>query len=137
MEVEMKKLGFFAILILSISMAVLAQTETPKVKKYQAPTIPAAAKAVKASGTVRISVEIDDKGAVIRAVAKSGHPLLRAACIVAARGWIFSKAKGMTGSRMTDIVFEISYDGGRSKDKIKFEKPNILRVIVPELVFVP
>jgi hypothetical protein len=42
---------------------------------------PAAAKAVKASGSVRVHVLVDEKGKVLYARALTGHPLLRAAAI--------------------------------------------------------
>jgi TonB family protein len=49
------------------------------------PVYPAAAKAVRASGTVNVQVTIDENGDVINAAAISGHPLLRAAAVQAAR----------------------------------------------------
>jgi TonB family protein len=53
--------------------------------KLPAPDYPAAAKAVRASGTVNVQVTIDEDGKVISASAVSGHPLLRAAAENAAR----------------------------------------------------
>lgn len=50
-----------------------------------APEYPAAAKAVKAQGAVGVYVTIDEKGNVIAARIMSGHPLLRAAAIEAAK----------------------------------------------------
>lgn len=44
-----------------------------------------AAKAVKASGSINVSVVINEKGKVISATAVSGHPLLRASAVAAAR----------------------------------------------------
>lgn len=55
-----------------------------------APEYPASAKAVKASGTVSVQVLIDEGGNVIAATAVSGHPLLRAAAVEAARAANFS-----------------------------------------------
>lgn len=49
------------------------------------PAYPAAAKAVKASGTVVVSVLVDESGKVVTATAVSGHPLLRSAAEQAAR----------------------------------------------------
>jgi len=49
------------------------------------PEYPAAAKAVRASGTVGVQVLIDKTGKVISASAVSGHPLLRAVAEQAAR----------------------------------------------------
>ena len=54
------------------------------------PSYPAAAKAVRASGTVNVQVTIDENGNVISAAAVSGHPLLRAASVQAARQSKFS-----------------------------------------------
>ena len=49
------------------------------------PTYPAAAKAVRASGTVNVQVTIDTVGNVVSAGATSGHPLLRQSAEQAAR----------------------------------------------------
>lgn len=48
------------------------------------PVYPVAAKAVKASGAVNVEVIIDEDGNVEKAVAVSGHPLLRLAAVDAA-----------------------------------------------------
>ncbi len=48
------------------------------------PEYPKAALAVNASGTVGVSIKIDEQGNVIKADAVSGHPLLRAAAVKAA-----------------------------------------------------
>lgn len=54
------------------------------------PPYPAAAKAVRAAGAVNVQVTIDEQGNVISAQAVSGHPLLRAASVQAARASTFS-----------------------------------------------
>ena len=54
------------------------------------PAYPPAAKAVRASGAVSVQVLISESGSVISASAVSGHPLLRAAAVSAARGARFS-----------------------------------------------
>lgn len=54
------------------------------------PPYPAAAKAVRASGTVNVAVTIDENGNVISASATSGHALLRQAAEQAARASKFS-----------------------------------------------
>lgn len=54
------------------------------------PPYPAAARAVRASGTVAVQVTISESGSVISAAATGGHPLLRAAAVQAARGARFS-----------------------------------------------
>jgi protein TonB len=57
------------------------------------PAYPAVAKAARASGTVTVQVTIDENGNVISARAVSGHPLLQAAAVQAARSARFSPTK--------------------------------------------
>lgn len=57
------------------------------------PSIPAVARAARASGTVTVQVTIDENGNVISARAVSGHPLLQSAAVQAARGAKFSPTK--------------------------------------------
>ncbi|HST53368.1 MAG TPA: cytochrome c oxidase assembly factor Coa1 family protein [Pyrinomonadaceae bacterium] len=57
------------------------------------PAYPAIAKAAKASGAVTVQVVIDEEGKVISASAVSGHPLLRAAAVEAARQARFAPYK--------------------------------------------
>jgi Ca-activated chloride channel family protein len=54
------------------------------------PAYPAAAKAIKANGTVNVQIIIDENGNVISAFAVSGHPLLRASAEAAARNSKFA-----------------------------------------------
>ncbi|MEO6390383.1 MAG: TonB family protein [Pyrinomonadaceae bacterium] len=54
------------------------------------PPYPAVAKAAHASGLVTIKVTIDETGKVVDATAVSGHPLLKAAALGAARGARFN-----------------------------------------------
>jgi TonB family protein len=54
------------------------------------PPYPPAAKAVHAGGSVNVQVLIDEQGNVVSATATSGHPLLRAAAVQAARASKFS-----------------------------------------------
>lgn len=55
------------------------------------PSYPAAARAVRASGTVQILVLIIEDGTVLTAEATSGHPLLRSAARTAACGAKFTR----------------------------------------------
>ncbi|HLO00591.1 MAG TPA: TonB family protein [Pyrinomonadaceae bacterium] len=57
------------------------------------PPTPPIAKAAKASGTVVIQVLVDENGSVVSAHAVSGHPLLQAAAVAAARSAKFSPTK--------------------------------------------
>jgi TonB family protein len=57
------------------------------------PQYPPVARAAKASGTVIVQVTVDESGNVISAQAVSGHPLLQAAAVAAARSAKFSPTK--------------------------------------------
>ena len=57
------------------------------------PQYPPVARIAKASGTVVVQVTVDENGNVISAQAVSGHPLLKAAAVAAARGAKFSPTK--------------------------------------------
>jgi periplasmic protein TonB len=57
------------------------------------PSYPPIARQAHASGTVVVQVVIDENGSVISASAVSGHPLLRAVSVAAARGARFSPTK--------------------------------------------
>jgi TonB family protein len=61
--------------------------------KLPKPLYPPPAKAVSASGAVNVQVTIDEQGSVISAVATSGHPLLRAAAVGAAKQAKFTPTK--------------------------------------------
>jgi TonB family protein len=71
------------------------------------PVYPAspAAKAVKASGQVMVQVMIDESGNVVSAEATSGHPLLKAAAVQAARSSKFAVTKfGSQPVKVTGII---------------------------------
>jgi protein TonB len=57
------------------------------------PAYPPIAKAAHAAGTVTVQVTIDENGNVISAHAVSGHPLLQAVAVAAAKGARFSPTK--------------------------------------------
>ncbi|HEY6803222.1 MAG TPA: TonB family protein [Pyrinomonadaceae bacterium] len=57
------------------------------------PSYPPIAKAAHAAGTVVVQVTIDENGSVISAHAVSGHPLLQAVAVAAAKGARFSPTK--------------------------------------------
>ncbi len=60
-----------------------------KAKTLPTPEYPSAAKAVRASGTVTVEVLVNEKGKVVAATARSGHPLLRSPAVKAAMGAVF------------------------------------------------
>ncbi|HEX6124733.1 MAG TPA: energy transducer TonB [Pyrinomonadaceae bacterium] len=57
------------------------------------PVYPPAAMAVRAEGTVVVRITIDESGNVVEATAVSGHPLLRAAAVEAARSATFAPTR--------------------------------------------
>lgn len=93
----MKKQILLILSLILLSLSIVSAQTTEQVKTISGgvvngkatflavPSFPAAAKAVKASGTVNVQVTIDEEGNVIAAEAVSGHPLLRAASVKAAR----------------------------------------------------
>ena len=56
-----------------------------KARSLPAPEYPEAAREVRAAGAVAVQVTIDEEGNVVSASAVSGHPLLRAAAVAAAK----------------------------------------------------
>ena len=71
------------------------------------PVYPSIAKATKASGTVVVSVTVDENGRVINAHATSGHPLLRAAAEAAAHNARFNPT--MLSGKPVKVVGAITY----------------------------
>lgn len=63
---------------------------TGKATTLPKPEYPAAARAVRAGGTVVVHVIVDENGDVTAAAAVSGHPLLRAAAVEAAKAAKFA-----------------------------------------------
>lgn len=98
----MKRLGMFLLAALVLIGSAYAQNEPVKPKTISGgvlngkavslpkPPYPPAARAVNAEGAVSVQVLIDEQGSVISATAVSGHPLLRAAAMEAAKGAVFS-----------------------------------------------
>jgi len=104
----------------TISGGVLNGKATNLVK----PPYPAAAKAVKAQGAVNVQVTVDETGNVISATAVSGHPLLRAAAVTAARASKFSpttlagKPVKVTGVIVYNFVLPKSADQMEEPDRL-------------------
>jgi TonB family protein len=72
------------------------------------PEYPAAARAVKAGGAVSVKVIVDEGGEVISATAVSGHPLLRAAAVEAAKLAKFSPT--IVEGRTAKVVGFLTYN---------------------------
>ena len=76
--------------------------------KLVTPSYPAIAKKAHASGTVLVKVLIDQKGKVIAATAISGHPLLLASCVQAAKDSVFSPT--LFGDKPVEVTGVIQYN---------------------------
>jgi TonB family protein len=72
------------------------------------PEYPEIARAAKASGTVSVQVTIDEAGNVIAARAVSGHPLLQAASVEAARNAQFSPS--MLNGQAVKVTGVVTYN---------------------------
>lgn len=76
------------------------------VKKTQ-PEYPTAARSVRAEGQVVVRIIVSKKGDVVEACAVTGHPLLWAASVKAAKKWKFKKNFGFHHYSLTQRFAEI------------------------------
>jgi len=72
------------------------------------PTYPRVAQAARAGGEVVVEVTVDEGGKVIMASAVSGHPLLRAAAVAAARQAEFEPT--VSGGKPVKVVGTLTYE---------------------------
>ena len=72
------------------------------------PTYPAIARAAQAAGTAEVAVVIDERGVVISAKSISGHPLLQAAAVSAAREARFPPV--LIGGKPVKVYGILKYD---------------------------
>jgi TonB family protein len=72
------------------------------------PDYPPVAKAARAQGTVIVQVVVDEEGRVMAAQALSGHPLLQASAVKAARGMRVSPI--LVGGKPVKFVGTVSYN---------------------------
>jgi len=94
MKLTRQRLLFFLGTLLFCATGVLGQAISPSVLEQIAPKYPAAALAVRASGTVQIVAEIDSLGKVLSVKAFTGHPLLRRMAEITVEKWRFSAVPG-------------------------------------------
>ncbi len=87
-----------------------------KATSLPVPPYPPIARAARASGDVVVEVTINEEGNVVAAKAVSGHPLLQAASVAAARNAKFSptKASGQTVKVQGVLIYTFTPDSGRS-----------------------
>jgi TonB family protein len=89
----------------------------PKILSSAKVLYPPAARAVRATGEVIVAVTIDKQGKVIAAKAESGHALLRAAGVQAARQFVF-EASEVAEDRDAKVVF-VFLDNKPANDGLK------------------
>ncbi|HEX2489586.1 MAG TPA: TonB family protein, partial [Blastocatellia bacterium] len=99
--------------------------EQDAVKKVE-PEFPPIAKAVRASGSVKVEVTIDKTGKVTSARAVSGHPLLRDSAQAAARQWKFNptRVSGKPAKVEGILIFNFVLDDGK-KSETEDERANL------------
>lgn len=73
-----------------------------------APPYPPAARAARASGTVRVLVMVDGSGKVVQAHAITGHPLLRPAAVEAAKQARFAPV--LVDGKATEVAGMLTYN---------------------------
>ena len=79
--------------VLATQRAISGGILNGKAANLPTPEYPAAAVAVRAEGTVTVQIVINEKGEVESATAVSGHPLLRAAAVAAAKEATFAPTR--------------------------------------------
>ncbi len=99
------------------------------------PAYPAAAQAVGAEGSVNVQVTIDENGDVVSAAAVSGHPLLRAAAVNAARESKFAptQLQGQPVKVTGVIVYNFVTDKAPSWLKVGYDLASVQHA--PSLMF--
>jgi protein TonB len=78
------------------------------------PEYPPLARAARISGSVTVEVYVNEEGQVISAEAKTGHPLLKAAAVEAAKQWLFAptKQQGIPVGVWAHLVFNFALPEG-------------------------
>ena len=100
----------------------------PKILQSVVPAYPAAAKAVRAGGTVSVTLVVDRDGKVSSAKAVSGHPLLRAASEIAAAKFLFETSDDPSPREaILQFIFLVSSD--KKADIKRFECPYRILVV--------
>lgn len=102
-------------LLLVLTTLVIGQDDLVVEKSIGPKLYPPAARAVRATGSVSVEVEVDANDKVVGATAISGHPLLRSISSETARQWEFSKAANNDDkrNRITNLFFRYSLDSVR------------------------
>jgi TonB family protein len=104
----------------------------PKPIVLPRPPYPAAARAVRAAGEVEIEVVVESDGTVSSATARSGHPLLRSASLLAARAAKFEPSPA-DGKRSLVLTFVFLGESDATKDTMRYENAYRIEIVAPAL----
>ena len=102
-------------------------TDFPAPVSLPRPTYPPAARAVRATGEVEVVLTIASDGSVESAQARTGHPLLRAASVVAAKRAKFTPAASLEKLSAVLVFVFLPVD---EKEAIKVRHRNPFRIEV-------
>jgi len=111
-----------------------AAMSCPGILKSVKADYPPAARAVRASGEVVVTVKIDKEGKVVSASAISGHALLKATSVAAARKFLFEPTE-KDDERTIDLSFVfIPQSSNEKKDIKRYENSYRILVYAPPAV---
>lgn len=102
--------------------------EQPTVTKSFSPPYPQIARAAKAHGKVEVEVKINKQGKVISATAISGHVLLKAGVLAAAKNWEFSWNDNIE-ERLVTLTFIFREADKKEDEKISFISPYQIEIV--------
>jgi TonB family protein len=97
----------FAAIGLVLMLAVSAYGEDRVAERKVPPQYPAAAKALRLSGVVKVEVTISPAGTVTKAEAKGGNKLLGAPAEDAVRKWKFTAADAES-TQVVEVIFKLA-----------------------------
>ena len=100
-----------------------ANDEQPKVVKAVAANEYTIGNVKGARGYVNVHVKINSDGEVVSAIAVSGHPVLKAICVNAAKRWVFESIKDKSRERTVKLIFNFQKAEKKEDSGIFFKPP--------------
>jgi TonB family protein len=97
-----RTLVILAMLLLTVPQLAVAEKCKLHAVEHAAPRYPAVAASTSVSGVVHVIVTVDEAGIVTDATVRSGHELLNAAALEAAKRWKFSRC---TRTLSAELIF--------------------------------
>ncbi len=112
------------------SVSSVRSANYPDVTAFELPKFPPAAHAVRAHGSVQVSVTIDNSGSVTSAKALTGHPLLIVPSIEAAKKFAFQPSDSIV-ERLAIITF-VFLPFEENNGQIRYSNQYRVNVIAPK-----